>query len=215
MERACPALIDVLASVPDFRRLQGQRHPLRAVLGLAVAATLCGYRSYGAIAQWGRLYGGDLAQALGFRHPQTPSVGTFHTIFRHLDRDAFEAALTRWVEQCLAVLTPGEGTLEPLAVDGKSLRGSRKQGAINVHLLSVLSQRLGLTLAQEAVDDKTNEIPAAQELLAGLVLEGRVLTMDALLCQREIARTIRQKGALRDGGERQSSQPGGGVARPV
>lgn len=81
-----------------------------------------------------------------------------------------------------------------MALDGKSLRGSRKQGAINVHLLSVLSQRLGLTLAQQAVDDKTNEIPAAQALLAGLVLEGRVLTMDALLCQREIARTIREKG---------------------
>jgi hypothetical protein len=215
MERACPALIDVLATVPDFRRPQGQRHPLRAILGLAVAATLCGYRSYGAIAEWGHLYGDDLARALGFTRPKTPCVGTFHTVFRHLDREAFEAALTHWAEQCLAALPPGQGQLEPMALDGKSLRGSRKQGAINVHLLSVLSQRLGLTLAQQAVDDKTNEIPAAQELLAGLVLEGRVLTMDALLCQREIARTIRQKGALRYGGERQSSQLGSGAASPV
>jgi hypothetical protein len=111
-----------------------------------------------------------------------------------LDRAAFEAKLSEWAAPCLAALPPRKGDLEPLAVDGKSLRGSRKQGALDVPRLSVLGQRLGLTLAQQAVDDKTNEIPAAKELLAGLVLEGRVVTMDALLCQREIARTIREKG---------------------
>jgi hypothetical protein len=81
-----------------------------------------------------------------------------------------------------------------LALDGKSLRGSRKQGAIDVPLLSVVSQRLGLTVAQQAVDDKSNEIPAAKALLAGLLLEGRVITMDALLCQKEIAALIVEKG---------------------
>jgi hypothetical protein len=190
----CPPLIEVLATVPEFRRPQGTRHPLSAILGLAVAATLCGYRSYTALAEWGRLYGPDLARALGFTRPKTPSVGTFHSVFRRLDRAAFEAALTSWAEQCLAALPPRPGEPEPLALDGKSLRGSRKQGALDVHLLSVLSQRLGLTVAQQAVDDKSNEIPAAKELLAGLLLEGRVLTMDALLCQKEIAALIVEKG---------------------
>ena len=74
------------------------------------------------------------------------------------------------------------------------MRGAKQQGALEVHLLSVLSQRLGLTLFQHAVADKTNEIGAIQEVLAALVLEGRVVTMDALLCQREVARTIREKG---------------------
>jgi hypothetical protein len=183
-----------LAEVTDFRQRRGMRHPLPAILGLAVAATLCGYRSYAAMAQWGRLYGADLAHALGFTHPKTPSVGTFHTVFRFLERPLLEATLNQWAERCLAALPPAVGELEPLASDGKSLRGSRKQGALNVHLLSVLSQRLGLTLFQCAVDDKTNEIKAMQELLAGLVLEGRVLTMDALLCQREIAQMIVAKG---------------------
>jgi hypothetical protein len=194
MKATGPVLIEVLASVPEFRRAQGTRHPLRAILGVAVAATLCGYRSYSAIAEWGRLYGPDLARALGFTRPQTPSVGTFHAVFRRLDRDAFEAALATWAAQCLAALPPRSGEPEPLALDGKSLRGSRKQGAINGHLLSVLSQRLGLTVAQQAVDDKSNEIPAAKELLAGLLLEGRVVTMDALLCQKEIAALIVAKG---------------------
>jgi hypothetical protein len=194
MAAACPSLVAVLAQVPDPRGRRGKRHPLAAILGVAVAATLCGYRSYGAIAEWGRLYGQDLAHALGFTRPQTPCVATFHAVLRQLDRAAFEAKLSEWAEQCLTALPPRQGQLEPLALDGKSLRGSRKQGALDVHLLSVLGQRLGLTLAQQAVDDKTNEIPAAKELLAGLVLEGRVVTMDALLCQREIARTIREKG---------------------
>jgi hypothetical protein len=194
MSAPCPSLIEVLATVPDFRRAQGTRHPLRAILGLAVAATLCGYRSYGAIAEWGHLYGADLVAALGFTRPKTPSVGTFHSVFRGLDRAAFEAALAAWAARCLAALPPRPGEPEPLALDGKSLRGSRKQGAIDVHLLSLLSQRLGLTVAQQAVADKTNEIPAAKELLSGLLLEGRVITMDALLCQKEIAALIVAKG---------------------
>jgi hypothetical protein len=194
METACPSLMSMLAEVTDFRQRRGMRHPLAAILGLAVAATLCGYRSYAAMAQWGRLYGHDLAQALRFTHPKTPSIGTFHTIFRHLERPALEAKLGEWAQRCLAALPPAAGALEPLASDGKTLRGSRKQGALDVHLLSVLSQRLGLTLAQCAVDEKSNEITAMQALLAGLVLEGRVLTMDALLTQREIARTIVAKG---------------------
>jgi len=90
-------------------------------------------------------------------------------------------------------LPPRPGEPEPLALDGKNLRGSRKQGAIDVHLLSVLSQRLGLTVAQQAVDDKSDEIPAAKELLAGLLLEGQVMTRDALLRQKEIAALIVEK----------------------
>jgi predicted transposase YbfD/YdcC len=76
---------------------------------------------------------------------------------------------------------------EAIAVDGKTLRGSRKQGAPGAHLLSALTHRVGLPLAQHAVADKTNEIPVVMELLRHVVLDGRVVTMDALLTQRPIA----------------------------
>lgn len=72
-------LVEVLAEVPDFRKSQGRRHPLGAVLALAFAATLCGYKSYGAMAQWGKNDGSELAQALGFQDGKTPSVGTLFT----------------------------------------------------------------------------------------------------------------------------------------
>ena len=192
MTRPSLALIEVFSAIPDFRQAQGKRHPLPAILALAAAAMLCGYRSYSAIAEWGRNYGQALATALGFSNGKTPCAATLHTVFRHLDKQRFEAQLGRWAEAVLsATPTPA---LEAEAIDGKSLRGSQKQGATGAHLLSVVSHRLGLTLLQSGVPDKTNEIGAVNELLAGLILKGRVITMDALLTQRKLAEAILARG---------------------
>ena len=81
-----------------------------------------------------------------------------------------------------------------MAVDGKTLRGSKKQGAPGTHLLSVLAHRLGLTLTQQAVAAKTNEIKEVETVLRQIVLTGRVVTMDALLTQRQVAQTIVNAG---------------------
>jgi len=81
-----------------------------------------------------------------------------------------------------------------MAVDGKTLRGSKKQGAPGTHLLSVLAHRLGLTLTQQAVAAKTNESKEVETVLSQLVLTGRVVTMDALLTQRQVAQTIVDAG---------------------
>ena len=192
MTRPSLALIEVFSAIPDFRQAQGKRHPLPAILALAAAAMLCGYRSYSAIAEWGRNYGQALATALGFSNGKTPCAATLHTVFRHLDKQRFEAQLGRWAEAVLsATPTPA---LEAEAIDGKSLRGSQKQGATGAHLLSVVSHRLGLTLLQSGVPDKTNEIGAVNELLAGLILKGRVITIDALLTQRKLAEAILARG---------------------
>jgi predicted transposase YbfD/YdcC len=187
-------LIEIFAEIPDFRCERGKRHPLPAILSLACCAMLCGYRSYSAIAEWGHNYGARLAQALGFTH-HTPCAATLHTVFRHVDRDAIEAKLGAWAESLLGC-TPRPPALAQaaIALDGKTLRGSRKQGAPGVHLLSALSHHLGLTLAQQAVDTKTNEITAVETVWRQLVLPERVLTMDALLTQRQVAQTIVDAG---------------------
>ena len=187
-------LIEVFAEIPDFRRCRGKRHPLPAMLSLACCAMLCGYRSYSAIAEWGHNYGTSIAQALGFTH-NTPCAATLHTVFRHVDRDTLEAKLGAWAEQVVVSLPTAPSAGEAaIALDGKTLRGSRKQGAPGVHLLSALSHRLGLTLAQQAVDNKTNELTQAETILRQLVLKDRVVTMDALLTQRYIAQTIVDEG---------------------
>jgi predicted transposase YbfD/YdcC len=180
--------------IPDVRKPRGKRHPLAAIFALACCAMLCGARSYSAIAEWGRNYGTRIAQALGFTH-SPPCAATLHTVFRHVDRDAFEAHLGAWADQVVGSLPPGlEMPATAIALDGKTLRGSKKQGAPGTHLLSALAHQVGVTLAQHAVDDKTNEITAVETILQPLVLEGRIVTMDALLTQRHIAQTIVDKG---------------------
>jgi DDE_Tnp_1-associated/Transposase DDE domain len=190
MERTYRPLIEALAEVPDPRSRHGRRYALPALLGLACAALLCGHRTYSAMAEWGRNYDPELLRALGFTRATAPCAATFFLVFRALDRAVFERVLGRWAEQVLGTTTPTDA----LALDGKALRGSRKHGAPGTHLLSVVSQTLGLTLAQTAVDDKTNEIPVAPQVLRELVLTGRVVTMDALLTQREVARAILDGG---------------------
>ena len=187
-------LIEVFAAMPDFRKPRGKRHPLAAIFALACCAMLCGYRSYSAIAEWGRNYGTRIAQALGFTHT-TPCAATLHTIFRHVDRDAFEAHLSTWADSVVERL-PGAPAMPgtAIALDGKTWRGSKKQGAPGTPRLSALAHRVGVTVAQHAVDDKTNEITAVETLLPHLVLEGRIVTMDALLTHRHVAQTIVDKG---------------------
>ena len=78
-------LIDILAKVPDPRNAKGKRHPLGAILALAVIAMMCGYRSYSAIAEWGRSYASTLVEALGFTPAKTPCAATLHNLFKRLD----------------------------------------------------------------------------------------------------------------------------------
>jgi predicted transposase YbfD/YdcC len=187
-------LIEVFAMLPDFRKPRGKRHPLGAIFALACCAMLCGARSYSAIAEWGRNYGTRIAQALGFTHA-TPCAATLHTIFRHVDRDAFETSLGAWAASVVGSLPAAPEPPEPaVALDGKTLRGFKNQGAPGTHLLSALAHQVGVTLTQCAVDDKTNELIAVETILEQLVLEGRIATMDALLTQRRVAQTMGDKG---------------------
>ncbi len=193
-ESSVPPLLEALKQVPDFRSRHGRRYSLEAVLALGVAAMLCGYNTYGAMAEWGKNYGAELAGALGFERGRTPSVGTLFAVFSQVDKHALHQALFAWNEQVLASLPVGSAPWQATSVDGKTLRGSAKQQALDPHLLSAVRHGLGLTRGQEAVSDKENEIPAMKRLLQGLVVKGEVFTMDALLTQKDVARQIVSKG---------------------
>jgi DDE_Tnp_1-associated len=120
MELQCRPLRDTLHEIPDPRHARGRRHPLAAILALICVAMLCGYRSYSAIADWGRCYGQKLARALGFTHDKTPCAATLHHVLRKLGGPLMEAALSAWAESVLAALPPAAGEPEALAIDGNT-----------------------------------------------------------------------------------------------
>ena len=179
----------VLAEVADPRAEQGQRHDFVAILMLVCAAMLCGYDNPNQIATWGQSLGPEFLRDLGFKRGMAIAKSQLYEVLSHIDVAQLERLLGAWVESVLHELDP-DNPLPAVAVDGKTLRGSKKLGAALSHLLSAVSHGLGLTLYQVCVDSKTNEIPLVQELLKGLLIEGRVFTMDALLTQRQIAQTI-------------------------
>ena len=182
-------LLDVLNDVPDPRDPRGKRHPLSAVLGLAVLAMLTGCKSYEAIAQFGREKGFALAHALGFRRGKTPTKSTYSVLFRRLDIVAFETALGRWVASRLS-----DQDRSVLALDGKTLRGSRDGTVPGQHLVAAYVPAAAAVVGQLRVDAKTNEHQAALQLLGIVPVRGCVVTGDALFCQRDLCQAIVEQG---------------------
>jgi predicted transposase YbfD/YdcC len=189
-----PSLREYLAQLPEYRQPRGTQHPLLALLLLGCVALLCGARAQSAIADWGRHHGRPWLRRLGFTQDRAPSQPTLSRLFQAIPCKTVEAVLGRWAEQALRCCPPAAGELAGVALDGKALRGSQRQGAADAHPLSAFSHRLGVVLGQAGVPDKSNESGAASEFLLTLVLEGRVVTADALLAQREIAQAILGSG---------------------
>src|SRR5262249_21712164 len=132
------SLYEVFAAIPDPRDRRGTVYSLTSVLTLIAVAMLCGARSLGAIAEWGRNYN-DLAPLLGFarrtrdgRGYRTPCASGLHTPLASIGAAAFEAALTRWI------MARGVADLAErvMALDGKALRGSQGHQLPGVHLLA-------------------------------------------------------------------------------
>jgi predicted transposase YbfD/YdcC len=161
------------------------------MLASAVCAMLQGARGYVAIAEWIHMQEVELWHAFGFtRRP--PTAGAFRKLLMTLSPTHFEQVLADWAKYCLGVST--DQSLEAVAMDGKTLCGTLQPHERAVHLLALLDQRTGCVLSQSRVDAKTNEHKAALELLKTLVLEGRVITGDAMFCQREVCQAIRNRG---------------------
>jgi DDE_Tnp_1-associated/Transposase DDE domain len=188
------SLLSFLAVVPDPRSRHGRQHPLSAILALVCCAVMCGAKSYSAIAQWARDQDIGLMHRLGFtRRP--PKMGGIRKVLIALDPKAFEDALSRWAESLLDRPVSSEPSPpEAFALDGKTARGSFDGLEKAVHLLSLVAHESGLTLAQTQVpnggENKTNEHKTALQLLRGIVLEGRVVTGDAMFCQRDLSQQV-------------------------
>ena len=186
------SLLAFLAEVPDPRSRHGRQHSLSAVLGLVCCAVMSGARSYSAIAQWAADQDIRLMHRLGFTKTP-PKLGGIRKLLMKLDRRAFESVLTRWAESVLGE-NLSTANLQACSIDGKSVRGSFDGLIKAVHLLSLVAHESGLTVAQTEVPqggaDKTNEHKTAFRLLDGLPLKGRLVTGDAIFCQRDLSKHV-------------------------
>jgi len=193
-----PSLAGYLAHIPDPRDRRGMRHPLTSLLLSAVAAVLAGARSFAAIGEWVADAPPQVLGPLGVRwDPLTrrfepPDEATIRRVLERIDAGALDCAVGLWLAARLAAgqrRAPARGGQRALAVDGKSVRGTRHASADGqaTHLLAVCDQQAGAVLGQASVDGKTNEITAFAPLLEPLDLAGCVVTADALHTQRDHA----------------------------
>ncbi len=183
-------LLAVFVQVTDPRKRRGRRGRLPVLLTLATCAVLAGARSFTAIAEWSADAGEAVWSTLGI--VRVPDASTFRRVFAALDADALDTALGTWAT---TATSPEEGTRRRVAVDGKTLRGSRTGDSPGRHLLAAFDHHTGVVLGQVAVDEKSNEIPALPVLLADLDLTDVIVTADALHTQTETARWLVGRGA--------------------
>ena len=187
------SLLEVFQWLGDPRRGHGLRHRQPFVLACAAVAMLMGAGGYQGFEDLCSKLIQRQLKALGCRFDEAkdgyvpPSDTTFFRVINQVDAGAFDLAMGQWM------MTQEISVLERLAVDGKVLRGSARGDGKALQLLSAVSHRLRLTVAQEPIAEKSNEIPALQPLLKKLPLQRSIITADPLHCQQESARFITQE----------------------
>lgn len=181
--------LDHFAELPDPRQLIKVIYPLEEILLLSLLAVLAGAETFTAIAQFGREKL-DLLRRLRPFANGTPDHDRLGEVFSALDAEQFQTCFVGWA----AAVTGAPADV--IAIDGKTSRGSgSKRGRGAVHMVSAFAARQRLVLGQVKVQDKSNEIVAIPALLDMLDIEGAIVTIDAMGCQRKIARKIIDKKA--------------------
>src|SRR5260370_18888048 len=177
--------LDYFKDLPDPRQRGKVVYPLNEVLLLCLLAVLGGAETFVDIARFGEKKLGLLRRFRPFSNG-TPSHDHLGDIFATLDAEKFQHCFVAWV----AALTGASADV--IAIDGKTLRRSyqKKGSKAAIHMVSAFAARQRLVLGQVKVADKSNEIVAIPRLLAMLSIEGAIVTIDAMGCQRDIAQQI-------------------------
>lgn len=171
------------------------RHKLEDMFAIAILAVICGADNWVEISNFGESKEAWLREFLELPHG-IPSHDTFGRLFALLDAQVFERCFSEWAHS-LPVLMEGAIKREIIAVDGKTSRGShnRRKGQNPLHLVSAWACEQGLVLGQVATSEKSNEIEAIPRLLNMIAIENSIVTIDAMGCQKAIARQIREQKA--------------------
>jgi hypothetical protein len=181
-------LLSLFCQIVDPRRGQGKMYPLAPILLFTVLAMLAGARSYRQVHAFIQAHLDRLNSAFGLSLRRAPAYTSVRFILHGLDAEQLELVFRQHAADLVSC--PAEDASFPaaVAIDGKTLRGSfdafhdRKAA----HVLSAFAADGQIILGHLAVSQKSNEIPAAQDMIAALGLTGRLFTLDALHCQKNI-----------------------------
>ena len=178
------SLLDHFRDLPDPRVNRRRRHELLDILTIGICCLLCGGESFNDMEEFG--YAKDDWLRTFLKLPNgIPTHDTFNRVFSAINPRSFLDCFLRWTESLRQAV--GE---EIVAMDGKALRRAMCRGEPVPCIVSAWATRNGLVLGQLKVEDKSNEIKAVPELLRSLELAGCIVTLDAMGCQRRIAREI-------------------------
>ena len=175
----------------DPRQEAKVKHSFIETVMIVICAVIAGCDVWEDIADYCRVKEAWFREALGLELANgIPSHDTMERIFAMLNPKEFQERFIAWVQHAC-----GKQSREIISVDGKTMRGSGSEEQKPIHMVSAWANKAKAVFGQMAVDGKTNEITAVPELLELLDIEGTIITADAMSCQKEIVRKIREKGA--------------------
>lgn len=177
------SLMEHLGEVPDPRILRTQRHELLDILAIALCAVIGGADHWTEVVEFGQAKLAWFSTFLKLPNG-IPSHDTFARVFRLVDTQALEKACHQWLS---IVAGRVQGVV---AIDGKSVRGARDGEKHPLHIVSAWSSEQSMLLGQVRTAEKSNEITAIPELLKLLSIQGCIVTIDAMGCQKAIAQEI-------------------------
>jgi predicted transposase YbfD/YdcC len=185
------SIIHHFSSIEDPRRDLHKKHKLSDIFFITLCATICGADNWVAIERFGKAKEQWFTEQLNLKNG-IPSHDTLGDIFSVIDTEQFSQCFSNWVAD-LSDLSEED----IIAIDGKCLRRSldKASNKAAIYMVSAWSRQNSLVLGQVKVADKSNEITAIPKLLARLDIAGAVITIDAMGCQKKIAKQIiQQKG---------------------
>lgn len=177
--------------IRDPRVERTKLHSFLDILALGILGVMAGAQGFEEIEDFGKTHEKWLKGYLILKNG-IPSHDTINRVFQSLNHQAFQKAFLTWIKKIRKLFSE---TIVP--IDGKTLRGSHQKSKEikGLHVVSAWSCANGLSLGQLQVDGKSNEITAIPELIKQLMLEGAIVTIDAMGCQKDIAKLIREQKA--------------------
>lgn len=187
------SVVKYFEALPDPRDTRNRRHLLVDIIVISVCGVIVGCEGPTAIVRWAQARKDWLREVLELPNG-IPSKDCVRRTLTMLKPAAFQECFQRWIGECL--LGDTDGSHRTIAIDGKTMRRSHDHaaGIGALHMVSAFASEHGIALGQIATEEKSNEITTIPELIDQLDVEGAVVTIDAMGCQKEIAKKIKGAG---------------------